>query len=930
MSDPLKILAVSAPENISGTLGAHKIYSRDPASLFNAMRIAAAESENPTSVWHHSNFAGGRKERREKLQLMYSLDDMSAFEAKLRKEKPSVLFIGAMTLALPGAVEIAKKAREILGNDVLIVLGGRHATETIYKESTSKDTVPLGIPGQPKASAETKIKHHPGSPLALMQQHKIPPVFDLVVAGQGEYVIGKLGEIADKARKAGDVRQIEPYLDELKASPGDWIAGYVKDRNIHTVVGNGKPINYNNMPSPARLFGVRAAFDVFDGNPTAHVYSDTGMGCIYSCDFCSEGTEIVGKPTDLKHAPERLHRQLKEAAAVMREDYPDKKPTAFVEDSVFLGGDPKNINRFCELMRQQPVEIEFGAQFTVDQILNHKDEILKLKEAGLRYIFVGIETLDPQAIGGMPKDIGQSAWAERSEKALKFLSDNGIKSGAALLFGLGESHASRLALLDKVEEWQKLSPTALRPVSANWAVQHPLKGHDHGANYDYTEWGTPENSSFLPYFNAFGEASIKYTLHGTQPPSLEEVKEIHARIQKIRGEETVRIEGDEINPSAVDPQRVIAFTSAGFPNTAAYNHAVSEAVNNGSLHYGNIGSPTTDTLAQHIAELEGGKYGYLTPTGHAAITQTLSTVLKPGDHVLVVDSTVYSTRKYFCDSQLVKMGVEVEYYDPAKGDDIRKHLKPNTKAIYMESPGAYTHEIQSVDAIAKVARDKNILTVMDNTWSASTFFKPFEHGVDVSVVSLGKYHFGSTGTPMGAVVTQDKSLRDDIKKTALSFGMRVSPRDAKSGWDALKTLEDRMKMQQDSAREVSSFLATRPEVKEVLDPALPSSPDHTQWKQDFTGANSLVPIELRPDLPKGYAAKLQDELAAQGVVTVGDGYGGSFSLSTAFDPKQHRTASTPRQEGECIRFYVGHDRPDVIKRHLQTAFEKTNQALRTR
>lgn len=733
MNTNLRVLAVSASENEHGSLPEHRIYSRDPASLFNAMRGAAIESEKPDGAWSRSNFAGGRKQRRDKVDLMYSLDDMPAFEAKLRTEKPNVLFIGAMSLALPGAVEVAKKAREILGNDVLIVLGGRHATETIYKDAPDKDLVQLGIPGQERL---LPIKHHAGSPLLLMQKGKIPLVFDMVVAGQGEDIITKIGEAAEKAANAGNVRNIYPHLSELETAKGDWIAGYIDRFDIKTIQGAGQEIDYNGMASPASLFGVRAAFDVFEGNPTAHVFSDTGMGCVYSCNFCSEAKEVVGKPYDMKGAPDRLYAQMKQAAQVMEEDYPDKRPTAFVEDSIILGGDPKNLERFYELMKKNPVNIKFGAQFTVDQVLRQKELIKKLKEVGLEYVFVGIETLKPEEVGGLAKNVGwdKSPWAERIEEMLQFLSDTDIKSGTAVLFGLGEPHDSRLDLLNHIEEWKKISPHTLRPVSVNWAMQHPLKGHDHDANHDYAQWGTSSTDARAPYMHMFGGAAVNYSQH---PPTLEELREIHARVNQLRGISTIRLEGVEV-PASGPFDDISSFTQAGFSTLGAYEAAKGKPFE--TVYYGSISSPKTEKLAQHIAVLEGGKHGLLTPTGHLAITYSLSTMLKPKDHVLVVDSACYSTSKYFCDSELVGKGVEVEYYDPKLGDDIRKHIKPNTKVIYMESPGAYTYDIQQVDAITKVAKARGITTIMDNTWSASTYFKPFEHGVDVSVVSLGKYH----------------------------------------------------------------------------------------------------------------------------------------------------------------------------------------------
>ena len=214
-------------------------------------------------------------------------------------------------------------------------------------------------------------------------------------------------------------------------------------------------------------------------------------------------------------------------------------------------------------MRNPVLKFSYGGKFTIDQILSCENglklmnsnaasgrgiklgrkicflvlaqqavgnkPLRRLKPLGLDCIFIGLETFDPVEIGGMSKDVGhkKQSWVNRCEGALSFLHETGIKCGAAVLFGLGETQKSRLSLFDQVKDW-RMRYSAPSPVSMNWAVQHPLASQEMAGNYDYTEWGTPEGP-YLEIFHNFGEASLLYPIHGVRTPSLEELKEIYTR-----------------------------------------------------------------------------------------------------------------------------------------------------------------------------------------------------------------------------------------------------------------------------------------------------------------------------------------------------------------------------------------------------------------
>jgi B12-binding domain/radical SAM domain protein len=527
----LRAIAVAAPDWVAGAKSAEALNSQDPASLFNACRYAALRAQEGSGVWADSNWACARPELRRKLKLLYSLDDLPEFEDLLQRERPNLLMIGAMSLCLPGAIACAERARAILGDSALIVLGGRHVNETMYVEKGG-------------GRCAGNVVHHRGSPLRLMASGRIPAVFDAVVSGDGEYLIAALGDALARAfSRALPVRSALRFIDP--AAPGDWILGSldggraVAGGRPIVLVSAGLDIDYGAMPSPSRMFGASAAFDVFDGRPTAHVYSDTGRGCVYDCAFCSERRSVAGAPRDLPNGAARLWRQLDEACDTLRQDRPGRGASAFVEDSVLLGGSPRLVSSFADRLERQPLDIVFGAQLTIDQILTRKAEIERLARVGLNYVFVGIETLFPEAVGGMSKDLGRNhlgrrraPWLARTAEALAHLKENGIQCGGALLFGLGETHKSRLDLIAALQRLQHEIGMP-SPISANWAVQHPLCGDDDNANYDYVEWGTPRGP-YLDCFHRFGEASLLYPLPRVGPPRLDEVREVTAALDAAR------------------------------------------------------------------------------------------------------------------------------------------------------------------------------------------------------------------------------------------------------------------------------------------------------------------------------------------------------------------------------------------------------------
>lgn len=507
----IRVMAVAAPELPESSIGIKVLSSEDPASLFNACRYAAFLAENDIGAWGDSNWSLSRKIRRKTFLLMHSLkEDLSVFEKTIIEIKPNLLLIGAMSICLPGAIVCAKKAKELFGDKICVVLGGRHVSETIY----------LGQEGS--------IINHPGSPLRLMAEERIEPVFDLVISGEGEHIIAWIGErISDLELRKTSPTKISSCLQGLIHVSGKWFMGWLDaEKQIHVVEGKNGNFDRDSLPSPVEMFGVNSSFNVFPGRLTAHVFSDTSNGCVYDCEFCSERRSVTGPLIQIETSANRLFRQMRSTVSVVKEDNPSFKASAFIEDSTILGGSNFALNKLVNLLSEDGLDIRFGGQFTIDQLSSRIETIKRLKEVGLDYLFIGMETLDPQSIGGMNKDVrsGKETWLERTKKMIEMLASLKIQCGVSLLFGLGESHDSRIRLLSQIRQWRRIYERP-DPIALNWAVQHPLRGNDGKTGYRYLEWGLPSRL-WLEAFRDFGEASVSYPLAGQKPPIIEEIQEI--------------------------------------------------------------------------------------------------------------------------------------------------------------------------------------------------------------------------------------------------------------------------------------------------------------------------------------------------------------------------------------------------------------------
>jgi cystathionine beta-lyase len=320
----------------------------------------------------------------------------------------------------------------------------------------------------------------------------------------------------------------------------------------------------------------------------------------------------------------------------------------------------------------------------------------------------------------------------------------------------------------------------------------------------------------------------------------------------------------------------------------------------GAWFYGRRGTPTQWSLAEALAALEPDAAGVmLYPSGVAAVSAALLSVLKPGDELLMVDSAYDPTRS-FCDGFLRSWGISTRYYDPCAGAQIDDMLSENTRAIFLESPGSLTFEVQDVPAITAIARERGITTLVDNTWATPLFLQPLALGADLSITALTKYVTGHSDVMAGSVAAK-ASHYPALRRTSQQLGQFLGPDDSWLALRGLRTLSVRLKQHEGAALEIAHWLSEQPEVARVLHPALPDFPGHAIWQRDFAGSSGLFSFVLNGGDETARAA-LIDGLTHFGI---GYSWGGFESLALPLEPQKFRSATQWQAEGPVVRLQIG-------------------------
>lgn len=338
-------------------------------------------------------------------------------------------------------------------------------------------------------------------------------------------------------------------------------------------------------------------------------------------------------------------------------------------------------------------------------------------------------------------------------------------------------------------------------------------------------------------------------------------------------------------------------------STVLFPDARTMETRNQKYTYGTRGTPTTDALAKAIDHFEGSAGTIIVPSGLAAVTVPFLAFLSAGDHVLIVDSVYHPTR-HFCDTMLKRLGVEVTYYDPHAGSAIEESIRPNTRLIHTESPGSNTFEMQDIPAITAAAHRHGVLVSMDNTWATPLYFRPLDHGVDISIHAATKYPSGNSDVLLGTV-SANEAAWPTLHDAQITLGVCAAPDDCYLVLRGLRSMGVRLERHGQSALDIAERLQDEKGVVRVLHPALPDDPGHAIWKRDFCGSSGIFSFVLDGGGdPQRHKAKAHAFLDALEIFGLGYSWGGFESLAVHVQLGDRVIAKTPA-EGPVIRLQIG-------------------------
>lgn len=319
------------------------------------------------------------------------------------------------------------------------------------------------------------------------------------------------------------------------------------------------------------------------------------------------------------------------------------------------------------------------------------------------------------------------------------------------------------------------------------------------------------------------------------------------------------------------------------------------------LYYGGVDTPTTRQLASKIASIEKGQYSVLTPSGQSAISLLLLSFLKPGDHILAIDTVIYSTRWLLDHCQ--HMGVAVEYFTPKDASTLKAKMRRETKLIFIENPGSITYELVDICTIINSCSDHPALIVTDNTWAASIYQHPLELGADISLISMSKTHAAIEGISLGALITRRRDLYVKLKTISALTGNHVSSHTCAAALRALSTLGARLSFQMNTTRVVVKHLETSPLCKKILHPTAQYT-DDTLRHFRITGFNSLLTLELSCSRDN-----LINRINRLRIIKIGYGWGGSISVINLAETRNLPSAKRFNLSSSCARLYLGLEDP---------------------
>lgn len=333
--------------------------------------------------------------------------------------------------------------------------------------------------------------------------------------------------------------------------------------------------------------------------------------------------------------------------------------------------------------------------------------------------------------------------------------------------------------------------------------------------------------------------------------------------------------------------------------------------------YARRGNPTTDSLENAIKEIEGAAGVKLATSGLNAVSLAILSCVKSGDHILITD-TAYGPTRYFADTVLPNLAVDVDYYDPSIGADIKSMFKPNTTAVFTEAPGSLTFEMQDIPAIAAAAHEIGATVLMDNTWASPLYCQPLTFGVDLSIQAGTKYIVGHSDSMLGTIAASEKAW-DNLHKLHGAMGCHVAPDDVYLGLRGLRTLSVRLERHEKNTRTVLDWLKSQPVIAALHYPALESDPGHSLWKRNFSGASGLCGFDFVKGTTQEQAHAFLDALSLFGL---GYSWGGFESLAIPVRLKGMRTVTPIDPDLQSIRLHIGLEDPEDLIKDIEQALGK--------